>query len=87
MCRQRKSRAETVTKRMKADLQELSQLIQSPKDLKESVKKMVTKYLSDDQDNGDANGVESDIQVRILTKGQYYKTTKKKFTKKREERY
>jgi hypothetical protein len=65
--RTRKAKAETVTKRMKADLHELSQLIQSPKELKEGVKKMFQKYISDEQEDGEGNGVESDIQVHETT--------------------
>jgi hypothetical protein len=63
MDRTKKAKAETVTKRIKSDLHELSQLIQSPKELKESVKKMVQKYISDEQEDSEGNGVESDIQV------------------------
>ena len=52
-----------MTKRMKADVHELSKLIQSPKELKECVKRMIQKYISDEEEDSEGNGVESDIQV------------------------
>lgn len=53
-------------KRMKADLHEVSQLIQAPKELKEGVKRMYQKYVADQQDDINANSEESDIQVCSL---------------------
>ncbi len=64
--RQKKSNAESVTKRMKADLHELTQLIQSPKELKDGVKKMYTKYMAEEKEDVEGNGLESDIQVLIF---------------------
>lgn len=76
--RQKKASVETLIRRMKSDLQEIIQHIQSPKELKEGVKRLYHKYMEDQAEDGEGNVLQ---HVSYLLVGQLeLKPTYKKNT-------